>query len=149
MNFFFWTKRYRLTLGIVATLFVVTGTLLFKIKSSEALGILGFGGTTMSVTICTCTEAPSFYVVIGPPKGGTFVFTETSIPHEYDNFWGAPFGSWVSNDTWVTDPAGPWVVGAYVPETVPVCWMAGEPCYSLASQGTVTQYGTSAGPATY
>ncbi|MCK9344708.1 MAG: hypothetical protein M0P64_01125 [Candidatus Pacebacteria bacterium] len=141
-------KKYKILLIAIFLVAATVGTLVFQAKKSEALGMLGFGGYVASVTVCTCSTLPTYYVSLGPPTGGEFLLTEAlSEPFQYYDIWGTN-GSF-EGDTWVNTPSGPWLVGSYSTGVGAGCMMLGEPCYSMPpAMGTILQYGTSLGAAT-
>lgn len=141
MKVFSIIKRNKLTLGGALLLFVLMGFLLVKIKPAKAL--LGFGGVVKSITVCTCSPIPSYLIVVGPPTGGQLVYTELTNKYSYYNIWGT--GSFAGS-TWTPIPTGTWLLGGYIPGGA--CLMTGTPCYPIPTvTGTMTQVGTSMGPA--
>ncbi|MFA5997193.1 MAG: hypothetical protein WC791_01745 [Candidatus Paceibacterota bacterium] len=142
-------KRYKLSLSIIFCTVLISGALVYKIKKSEALGYFGFGGYVTSVVICTCSAVPTYYVTIGPPLGGSFLLMEgVSEPYANWDIFGTNW-TFVGTDTFIMEPAGPWVLGAYTPGVGVGCMMVGEPCYPYApALGTIRPYGTSLGSVT-
>lgn len=140
-------KKYKLFFVAVVLVTVIVASLLVKAKKSEALLFRGFGGVVASVTVCTCSAVPTYYVSLGPPTGGEYLLVEgVSEPFAYYDIWGTT-GSFVG-DTWVNTPSGPWVLGSYTTGVSAGCLMKGTPCYLMPpALGTIYQYGTSLGSA--
>lgn len=105
------------------TLFAVM-ILFFSVPSySYALGI-PFGGRILKIIPCLCS--PGIAVIVGPPRGGSFLFI------------GKGLYAW-----WRVLP-GSWVLGDYSPGAT--CWQpVYKGCSSLITpvQGTILKIGTS------
>lgn len=94
----------------------------FHPKESLALGILPFGGKILYTQYC-CN---GIMLAVGPPQGGTFIFTGTSQLYAYYQIY----------------RAGPWVLGDYIPGGT--CQVVASECVgTISTTGTIGKIGTS------
>lgn len=87
-----------------------------------------FGGKVISVTYCTCQYTAWMLprmVVVGPPNGGTFMYTIFALLYEH----------------WLVSP-GRWILGMAA-GSMPCMMTAGYACYSVGSYKMIYMVGTS------